>query len=137
MNKSLIAIATAMSLAFTTAAPAYAQTHNGSHNNHQTEQQAKKSTPKNASTTKKQTTAKKTTAKKTTVVKKQSNNRFSKGQKFQRAKASNYQVVSYKSYPRKLTRPPEGYRWVRSGDDAYLIRTATNVISKLVIDVFG
>lgn len=137
MNKSLIAIATAMSLAFTTAAPAYAQTHNGSHNNHQTEQQAKKSTPKKASTTTKQTTAKKTTAKKTTVVKKQSNNRFSKGQKFQRAKASNYQVVSYKSYPRKLTRPPEGYRWVRSGDDAYLIRTATNVISKLVIDVFG
>lgn len=137
MNKSLVAIATAMSLAFTTAALAYAQTHNGSHNNHQTEQQAKKSTPKKASTTKKQTTAKKTTAKKTTVVKKQSNNRFSKGQKFQRGKASNYQVVSYKSYPRKLTRPPEGYRWVRSGDDAYLIRTATNVISKVVIDVFG
>lgn len=61
--------------------------------------------------------------------------RFKRGEKFDRAKATNYRVVSYRDH-RQLSAPPSGYRWVRSGRDAVLVRISTGIVRSVVINVF-
>ncbi|MBD3730232.1 MAG: RcnB family protein [Sphingomonadales bacterium] len=61
--------------------------------------------------------------------------KWSKGEKFSRAKAPNYSRVDYRRY-RKLSAPPRGYVWVRSGEDALLVRLSDNVIRSVVGSVF-
>ena len=137
MNKGLIAFSAAISLALTAAAPAYAQ----AHANHETHQTTTKKTPAKQQASQKQTAPKKAAAtnKQSVSAKpgaKQGQNSFNQGQKFDRAKANKYGVISYSAYPKKLSRPSQGYRWVRSGDDAYLIRISNNMITKVVRDLF-
>ncbi|MEO0033657.1 MAG: hypothetical protein RIS94_3415 [Pseudomonadota bacterium] len=62
-------------------------------------------------------------------------NPFRAGQRFDRARAPHYSVVSYRSH-RHLSAPPRGYRWVRSGDDALLVAIRTGVIRSVVRGVF-
>lgn len=76
-----------------------------------------------------------------TVVKKQTfvrNNinransrRWAKGQRFDRRYANNYRVVNnYRDY--RLSAPPRGYQWVRSGNDAVMIAIASGLIGAVV-----
>lgn len=62
-------------------------------------------------------------------------NPFRAGQRFERARAPHYAVVSYRQY-RHLGAPPRGYHWVRSGDDALLVAIRSGVIRSVVRDVF-
>lgn len=137
MNKGLIAFSAALSLALTAAAPAYAQ----AHANHETHQPTAKKTPAKQQASQKQAAPKKAAATNKQSVSpkpstKQSRNSFNQGQKFDRTKANNYSVIRYNTYPTKLSRPSQGYRWVRSGDDAYLIRISNNMVTKVVRDLF-
>ncbi|MCJ2184894.1 RcnB family protein [Novosphingobium sp. 1949] len=49
---------------------------------------------------------------------------FKKGEKFDKSRARNYQVVNYKSF-KKLPAPKRGYRYVRSGSNVLLIGTSS------------
>lgn len=49
---------------------------------------------------------------------------FKKGEKFDRNRARNYQVVNYRSF-KKLPAPKSGYRYVRAGSDVLLIGTSS------------
>ena len=54
-----------------------------------------------------------------------------KGQRFDRRYATNYRVVSnYRDY--RLSAPPRGYQWVRSGNDAVLIALTSGIIGAVV-----
>jgi Ni/Co efflux regulator RcnB len=61
--------------------------------------------------------------------------RFAKGEKFSRGRATNYARINYREH-RRLGAPPRGYTWVRSGDDALLVRLSNNLISRVVLDVY-
>lgn len=72
-----------------------------------------------------------TVVKKQTVVRKNTNPRWAKGQRFDRNRASNYRVVNnYRDY--RLSAPPRGYQWVRSGNDAVLIAITSGIIGAVV-----
>ena len=61
--------------------------------------------------------------------------RFAKGQRFDRNPADHYAKLDYHRYKR-LSAPPRGYTWVRSGNDAILVRTSNNVILRVIDNVF-
>ncbi|MGC4251651.1 MAG: RcnB family protein [Sphingobium sp.] len=70
-----------------------------------------------------------------TVVRKQDyrNNyrHWAKGQRFDRRYASNYRVVNnYRDY--RLSAPPRGYHWVRSGNDAVLVAITSGIIGAVI-----
>jgi Ni/Co efflux regulator RcnB len=71
----------------------------------------------------------------TTVHKKVTVYRFAKGQRFDRHRAQHYARLDYRRYKR-LSAPPRGYIWVRSGDDALLVRSSNNVILRVIDNVF-
>ncbi len=74
-----------------------------------------------------------TVVKKQTVVRKAtpSARRWAKGQRFDRSRATNYRVVNnYRDY--RLSAPPRGYQWVRSGNDAVLIAITSGIIGAVV-----
>jgi Ni/Co efflux regulator RcnB len=59
------------------------------------------------------------------------------GQRFDRRYAQNYQVVDYRRYRnRRLSAPPRGYYWARSGRDAVLVRQSNGVIRTVITRVF-
>lgn len=59
------------------------------------------------------------------------NQRWAKGQRFDRRHASNYRVVNnYRDY--RLSAPPRGYQWVRSGNDAVLIALTSGIIGAVI-----
>ncbi|MEA3543495.1 MAG: RcnB family protein [Pseudomonadota bacterium] len=68
---------------------------------------------------------------KTTVRKATPARHWAKGQRFDRRYATNYRVVSnYRDY--RLSAPPRGYQWVRSGNDAVLIAITSGIIGAVV-----
>lgn len=72
-----------------------------------------------------------TVVKKQTVVRKDTGRRWAKGQRFDRRYATNYRVVNnYRDY--RLSAPPRGYQWVRSGNDAVLIAITSGIIGAVV-----
>ncbi|MEC3949961.1 RcnB family protein [Sphingobium sp. HWE2-09] len=72
-----------------------------------------------------------TVVKKQTVVRKDNGRRWAKGQRFDRRYATNYRVVNnYRDY--RLSAPPRGYQWVRSGNDAVLIAITSGLIGAVV-----
>lgn len=76
-----------------------------------------------------------TVVKKQTVVRKNTyrdnGRRWAKGQRFDRRYATNYRVVNnYRDY--RLSAPPRGYQWVRSGNDAVMIAIASGLIGAVV-----
>ena len=62
--------------------------------------------------------------------------RFTTGQRFDRNRATSYQVVDYRVNQRQLRRPPNGYTWVRSGRDVYLIKKSDRRIARIVRGIF-
>ncbi|MET0249062.1 MAG: RcnB family protein [Sphingobium sp.] len=59
------------------------------------------------------------------------NHRWAKGQRFDRRHATNYRVVNnYRDY--RLSAPPRGYQWVRSGNDAVMIALASGIIGAVI-----
>ncbi|HAF40882.1 MAG TPA: hypothetical protein DCG90_03830 [Sphingobium sp.] len=74
-----------------------------------------------------------TVVKQQTVVRKATPapRRWAKGQRFDRRYATNYRVVNnYRDY--RLSAPPRGYQWVRSGNDAVLIAITSGLIGAVV-----
>lgn len=76
-----------------------------------------------------------TVVKKQTIVRKNAprynSHRWAKGQRFDRRQASNYRVISnYRDY--RLSAPPRGQQWVRSGNDAVLIAITSGLIGAVV-----
>ena len=61
--------------------------------------------------------------------------RFERGDHFDRSRASNYRRVNY-TENRRLTAPPRGHVWVRSGDDALLVRLSNNLVTNIVTSIF-
>jgi Ni/Co efflux regulator RcnB len=62
-------------------------------------------------------------------------NPFRKGQRFDMRRAPNYAVVDYHRY-RRLSAPPRGYHWVRSGNDALLVAIGSGIIASVVANSF-
>lgn len=62
-------------------------------------------------------------------------NPFRKGQRFDRMRAPNYRVIDYRHY-RRLSPPPRGYHWVRSGNDALLVAITSGVIASVIANTF-
>ena len=59
------------------------------------------------------------------------NQRWAKGQRFDRRQVNNYRVINdYRTY--RLNAPPRGYQWVRSGNDAVMIAIASGVIGAVI-----
>ena len=59
------------------------------------------------------------------------NHRWNKGQRFDRRQASNYRVINnYRDY--RLSAPPRGYQYVRSGNDAVLIAITSGIIGAVI-----
>ncbi|SCW45698.1 regulator RcnB of Ni and Co efflux [Sphingobium faniae] len=57
--------------------------------------------------------------------------RWAKGQRFDRRHAANYRVVNnYRDY--RLSAPPRGYQWVRSGNDAVLVAITGGIIGAVI-----
>lgn len=64
-------------------------------------------------------------------VRRDNGRRWNKGQRFDRRYATNYRVVNnYRDY--RLSAPPRGYQWVRSGNDAVLIAITSGIIGAVV-----
>lgn len=58
-------------------------------------------------------------------------NQWRKGQRFDRRHATNYRVVNnYRDY--RLSAPPRGYQWVRSGNDAVLVALTSGIIGAII-----
>lgn len=57
---------------------------------------------------------------------------FRKGERFDRRRAPNYAVVDYHRY-RRLSPPPRGYHWVRSGNDAVLVAITTGIVASVIV----
>lgn len=76
-----------------------------------------------------------TVVKQKTVVRKADHRRWAKGQRFDRRYAANYRVINnYRNY--RLSAPPRGYQWVRSGHDAVLIAITSGIIGAVVATTF-
>ena len=72
-----------------------------------------------------------TVVRKQTVVRKDTHRRWARGQRFDRRYATNYRVVNnYRDY--RLSAPPRGQQWVRSGNDAVLIAITSGLIGAVV-----
>lgn len=72
-----------------------------------------------------------TVVKHKSVVRKNDYRRWSKGQRFDRRYARDYRVVNnYRDY--RLSAPPRGYQWVRSGNDAVLIAITSGIIGAVI-----
>jgi Ni/Co efflux regulator RcnB len=57
--------------------------------------------------------------------------RWAKGQRFDRRYATNYRVISnYRDY--RLSAPPRGYHYVRSGNDAVLVAITSGIIGAVI-----
>lgn len=57
--------------------------------------------------------------------------RWTKGQRFDRNRAANYRVINnYRDY--RLSAPPRGYQWVRSGNDAVMVALASGIIGAVI-----
>lgn len=57
--------------------------------------------------------------------------RWAKGQRFDRRYATNYRVINnYRDY--RLSAPPRGYHWVRSGNDAVLVALTSGIIGAVI-----
>lgn len=61
--------------------------------------------------------------------------RFSKGERFERSRATNYRRVDYRQN-RKLSAPPRNQVWVRSGSDALLVLLSNNIVQRVVPNAF-
>ncbi|MCW1383433.1 RcnB family protein [Novosphingobium sp. KCTC 2891] len=62
-------------------------------------------------------------------------NPFRQGQRFHSNRAPHYRVVEYRRYHR-LSAPPRGYHWVRSGDDALLVSLRSGLVRSVVRGLF-
>ncbi|MEO8142298.1 MAG: RcnB family protein, partial [Sphingomicrobium sp.] len=60
---------------------------------------------------------------------------WSRGQRFDRRYANNYQVIGNYGYYR-LNAPPRGYHYVRSGDDIILVAIASGIIGAVFASIF-
>lgn len=57
--------------------------------------------------------------------------RWAKGQRFDRRYATNYRVINnYRDY--RLSAPPRGYHYVRSGNDAVLVAITSGIIGAVI-----
>jgi Ni/Co efflux regulator RcnB len=61
--------------------------------------------------------------------------RFSRGERFDRNRATNYSRIDYKQN-RKLSAPGRNQVWVRSGTDALLVVLSSNIIQRVVTGAF-
>jgi Ni/Co efflux regulator RcnB len=61
--------------------------------------------------------------------------RWQRGERFNRAYATNYTVIS-NPYNYHLRAAPYGYRWVRSGNDAVLVAIASGIIGAVLANAF-
>ncbi|TCM17925.1 nickel/cobalt transporter regulator [Novosphingobium sp. PhB165] len=61
--------------------------------------------------------------------------RFQKGERFDRNRATNYQVVDYRHY-HNVKAPPKGYHYVRSGNDMLLVGITSGVIAAVTMNMF-
>ncbi|WP_226017324.1 RcnB family protein [Novosphingobium sp. FKTRR1] len=61
-------------------------------------------------------------------------NPFRNGDRFDVRRAPNYRVVEYRQY--RLRKPPRGYHWVRSGNDALLVAITSGVIASIAANRF-
>lgn len=75
----------------------------------------------------------------TTTTSAPQHRRWARGQRFDRRYAQNYREISdWRAYRgRRLYAPPRGSRWVRSGNDAVLIRTNGGVIGAVLSGAFN
>ncbi len=64
-----------------------------------------------------------------------STHRFAKGERFDRSRAENYRRVSYREN-RRLSPPPRGHVWVRSGQDVLLVRLSDNVVRNIISGLY-
>lgn len=123
-KKILIALATTTLVASPiVSAQAQAQSYGGQHRQVETRKVVK------------QKANGRTVVKKQTVVRKNVNRdngrRWAKGQRFDRRYATDYRVVNnYRDY--RLSAPPRGHQWVRSGNDAVLIAITSGLIGAVV-----
>lgn len=68
---------------------------------------------------------------KTVVRNDKQGHRWAKGQRFDRRYATSYRVLNnYRDY--RLSAPPRGYQWVRSGNDAVLVALTSGVIGAVI-----
>lgn len=71
-----------------------------------------------------------TVVKQRTVVR-NNGRHWAKGQRFDRRYANNYRVINnYRDY--RLSSPPRGYHWVRSGNDAILVALTSGIIGAVI-----
>jgi len=61
--------------------------------------------------------------------------RFTRGERFDRSRATNYSRIDYRQY-RKLSAPGRNQVWVRSGSDALLVLLSNNMIQRVVRGAF-
>ncbi len=60
---------------------------------------------------------------------------FRKGEKFDRSRATHYQVVDYRKY-RNVKAPPKGYHYVRSGNDLLLVGMTSGIVAAVTSGMF-
>lgn len=60
---------------------------------------------------------------------------FRKGEKFDRNRATHYQVVDYRKY-RNVKAPPKGYHYVRSGNDMLLVGVTSGIVAAVTSGMF-
>jgi Ni/Co efflux regulator RcnB len=60
---------------------------------------------------------------------------FRKGEKFDRSRATHYQVVDYRKY-RNVKAPPKGYHYVRSGNDMLLVGVTSGIVAAVTSGMF-
>ncbi len=71
--------------------------------------------------------------KKTVVQKPVQTRKWQRGQKFERAQATNYRQIDYRNYKQRgLYTPPKGSQWVQSGNDAVLVAVASGLIGAVI-----
>lgn len=70
-------------------------------------------------------------ARQTRYAVKETHRNWSKGQRFDRRYATNYQVIDNpRAY--RLANAPRGHQWVRSGNDAVLIAVTSGIIGAVI-----
>lgn len=60
---------------------------------------------------------------------------WKKGERFDRRKATHYQVIDYRKY-RALKAPPRGYHYVRAGNDVLLVGTSSGIVASVRTGLF-
>ncbi|WP_339827103.1 RcnB family protein [uncultured Parasphingorhabdus sp.] len=134
-------ISTLCALALMVPVSAFAQSHddrndrNENTHSQSTQKNNSKNTPTKQTNTKSNNNANNNKPAATPQKASNSGHKFAKGQRFERAKASNYRRVDYREH-RQLSAPPRGYVWVRSGNDALLVRLSNNLIIQIVASIY-